>query len=172
VRLLLLVVIFVGSACSTAGTAATSTTESEPTAPQATTTLATITIEQLPLCPPADVVITDLPDDFSAVGADPDRVARDVYTSVPGSWSAVWADAEGGPVMALVRGSLPPESWVGVTNRVSVADRQAALGPLPDGVWGVAWFDSENRCDLYTLVLYPPATVDDARRVAESIERR
>ncbi len=165
-------VIAMAMVLAACGTAAPTVTSAPPTTIPPSTTMRPAAVEQLPLCQTAPYVLTDLPEGFDAAATDPNAVERDVHTSVPGTWSAVWAGSAGAPVMALIRGTLPAENWVGTTERVLVAGRQAALGPLPDGVWGVAWFESEARCDLYTLLIYPPGTRDDARRVAESIERR
>ncbi|MFZ8942788.1 MAG: hypothetical protein ACO2ZK_12635 [Gemmobacter sp.] len=46
----------------------------------------------------------------------------------------------------------------------------AALGPLGDGVWAVAWALSEDEpCDWYSLILYPPTNADEARAAAEGL---
>ncbi len=100
---------------------------------------------------------------------DPADLGDDPYSTIPGTTIRLWVDTDSEPVMALVRGALPPEPWAGPTARVEVLREAAALGPLQDGVWAVAWFESEDRCDLYTLVLYPPTSAEEALSVAESL---
>ena len=93
----------------------------------------------------------------------------DLFTSIPGTSQTVFANAEETPAMVVVRGALPPSNWVGATERFEIRGVTAALGPLADGMWAVAWAESADRCDAYSVFIYPPGTVEDARRVAESI---
>jgi hypothetical protein len=72
-------------------------------------------------------------------------------------------------VVALVRGALPPERWSAQPQRISIRGVEAALGPLSDGMWAAAWFEGPDRCDEYTLYLYPPAGREEAMGVAESL---
>jgi len=92
----------------------------------------------------------------------------DAFTSMPGTSQTVFASAAGTPAMVIVRGALPPTNWVGATERVELRGVTGAVGPLADGVWAVAWAESADRCGQYSIFIYPPGTIDDARRVAES----
>ena len=121
---------------------------------------------------------TDLPLTFrgatghrGAAGNETDAagLGDDPYTTIPGTAVRLWVGEDSEPVMALVRGSLPPEPWAGPTARIEVLGQDAALGPLPGDRWAVAWFESEDRCDLHTLVLFPPTSAEEALEVAESL---
>ena len=101
--------------------------------------------------------------------ADAANLGDDPYTTIPGTAVRLWVGEDSEPVMALVRGSLPPEPWAGPTARIEVLGQDAALGPLPGDRWAVAWFESDDRCDLHTLVLYPPTSAEEALEVAESL---
>jgi len=134
------------------------------------TSLATTptTAVQLEPCPLPDVVIGVPPETVSAsqtIASD----YGDLFTSIPGTSQTVFANGESAPAMVVVRGSLPPKGWVGATERFEVRGVTGALGPLADGMWALAWAESPDRCDAYSIFIYPPGTVDDARRVAESI---
>lgn len=105
------------------------------------------------------------------VDGQPDlsAVPLDDYTLQPGTIVTGWTDAVGKPVVAFVRGGLPPTYWIGTTERIDVRGTEAALGELGDGVWGVAWVEGPDRCDEYYLVFYPPTGSAEARAVAESL---
>lgn len=125
-------------------------------------------------CDPASFVPAVLPDEVGSEPATRD-IPFDQYTIISGTSTSVWSRDDGTPVMALVRGSLPPVQWLEPPDRITVRETEAALGMLPDGVWGVAWFEGPDRCDEYTIVLYPPGDSDTLRAVAESLvegERR
>ncbi len=145
---------------STAAVAPPTTT----VAAESTTTLATIeSCDDVPYRP------LFVPDRVAGAGAVAGSSDDDPYLAIPGTTVDVWVDADGHPVIALIRGALPPAPWAGPTARVEVAREDGALGPLADGVWAVAWFESDARCDLYTLVLYPPTSANEALEVAESL---
>lgn len=120
-------------------------------------------------CDPAPFVPTVLPDRV----ADDRPATRDVpfdqYTIISGTSTSVWSRDDGTPVVGLIRGSLPPVQWLETPERITVRQVDAALGQLPDGVWGVAWFEGPDRCDEYTIVLYPPATAPEVQAIAESL---
>jgi len=80
-------------------------------------------------------------------------------------------DENGNPVMVLIRGALPPVQFSADIEPITILDGvPAALGPLEDGFWGVAWaLSPDDRCDLYSLILYPPTSADQARGVALSL---
>lgn len=137
--------------------------------PRSTSPATTSTsLVQLEPCPLPDVVIGVPPESVSASQAIASDYG-DLFTSIPGTSQIVFANDEGEPAMVVVRGSLPPTGWVGATERFEVREATGALGPLADGMWALAWAESPDRCDAYSIFIYPPGTVDDARRVAESI---
>lgn len=159
------------AACS--GVAVITTTTSVPddapstvTPPPATTSTVLPTIEACPEVPFRPLVT---PDRVAGSETDPADLGDDPYTTIPGTSLRLWIDADSKPVMALIRGTLPPESWAGPTARAEVLREDAALGPLPGDRWAVAWFESTDRCDLYTLLLYPPTSAAEALEVAESL---
>ncbi len=136
------------------------------TTPAAESTTSLATIESCDDVPYRPLVVPDRATGASAEVGDFDD---DPYLAIPGTTVDVWVDGDGLPVVALIRGALPPEPWAGPTARVEVAREDGALGPLADGVWAVAWFESDARCDLYTLVVYPPTSANEALEVADSV---
>ena len=101
--------------------------------------------------------------------AAPEDLGSDLYTTIPGTAIKIWVDDDLEPVVVLLRGSLPPEPWAGPTARIDVVRREGALGPLSEERWGVAWVEGDERCDLYTLVVYPPTSADETLEIAESL---
>jgi hypothetical protein len=165
---IIVVLILVG--CSGETASSTSSAEALTTSPVATvpetTTTGLPTIESCDDIPYRPLVV---PERVAGTDIDPADLGDDPYTTIPGTTIGLWVDSDSSPVVALIRGSLPPEAWAGPTARVEVLRQDAALGPLSGDVWAVAWFESEDRCDLYTLVLYPPTSADEALEVAESL---
>lgn len=164
-----LVVALLLAACSNA--TADSTSITAPVAPTATTAApaTTSTLATIEACDEVPYRPLTVPERASASAVDSNDLGDDPYTTIPGTSIRVWVDGQAEPVMVLIRGALPPESWAGPTARVEVLRWEAALGPLPGDRWAVAWFESEDRCDLYTLLLYPPTSADEALEVAESL---
>ncbi|MGH9167514.1 MAG: hypothetical protein ACRD02_06790 [Acidimicrobiia bacterium] len=140
------------------------TTLGEVAAPAAITTL-----PELPPCDPAPFVPTHLPDRVAEERPETATSFVDRFTAIPGTSVGLWADQAGRPVLALVRGALPPERWAEEPEVVEVRDFRAALGPLSEGVWAVAWFEGPARCDDYSLFLYPPTGPEEVRTVAASL---
>lgn len=123
-------------------------------------------------CPPIPYV----------VGALPARVAGEVppggsapleeYSSLPGTRSLLWLDDRGAVAVALVRGTLPLTEFPGEKGQVEVAGLPAVAGPFDDGSWVVAWFEEPGeRCDLYTMVFYPPVEPAEVEATVSSITR-
>jgi hypothetical protein len=143
--------------------ASTSTTVVTTTAPTAT----------LPIvqCDASPFRLTELPDRALAEQPPAADVPFDRFTVIAGTAVSIRVDAVGDPVIALIRGALPPESWAGEIEVIEILDGvPAALGPLSDGVWAVAWALSEDEpCDWYSLILYPPTNADEARAAAEGL---
>jgi hypothetical protein len=109
------------------------------------------------------------------VSVDPapaDAVELDDFTSIGGTTSILWVDAAGEVAVALIRGTLPPEEWPGERGAVDVAGSRAVVGPFSDGRWVAAWFEGEGqRCDLYTMVFYPPVDAEEVELSLASILR-
>lgn len=122
-------------------------------------------------CPPPPYFAGILPSRAAEDPVTPSRVEFDRFTSLAGTSSAIWTDADGETVMALVRGTLPPEQFTGEREIVKVHGVDAVLAPVADDHWVVAWYETEDRCDLYTLVFYPPVDVLEARAVVAGLER-
>lgn len=165
-----LIVVLALAACSGENGSVTAVTTPD-TAPATSTTphTSTTTLPTIESCEDIPYRPLLVPERAAGSETDPADLGDDPYSTIPGTTIRLWVDTESEPVMALVRGALPPEPWAGPTARVEVLREAAALGPLQDGVWAVAWFESEDRCDLYTLVLYPPTSADEALSVAESL---
>ena len=133
-------------------------------APVFTTTLPTVeSCDDVPYRP----LVT--PERAAGGETQPDDLGDDPYTTIPGTSIKLWVDQDSQPVLVLIRGSLPPEPWAGPTARVDILRQEAALGPLSSDRWAVAWFEGDDRCDLYTLLLYPPTSAAEALEVAESL---
>ena len=139
-----------------------------PTTTNPTTTTA-LTVPPPEACDPPTFLPTILPDRVVDDQPDVSAVPLDDFTLQPGTIVTGWTDSVGNPVVAFVRGGLPPRYWIGTTEKIELRGTEAALGDLGDGVWGVAWFEGLDRCDEYYLVFYPPTGPDEARAVAESL---
>ena len=136
----------------------------------ATTPAATVSsIETIESCGDVPYRPLVVPDRVAGADTEAADLGDDPYSTIPGTSIKLWVGEDSSPVMALIRGSLPPESWAGPTARIDVLRGDAALGPLPGDRWAVAWFESEERCDLFTLLLYPPTSAAEALEIAESL---
>jgi hypothetical protein len=159
------------AACTATGDPAPTATT--PTIPITTTTTApttTVSTEPAPEpCDPPGFLPTVLPD--RVVGDQPDvsAVPLDEYTLQPGTIVTGWTDETGNPVVAFVRGGLPPKQWVETPEPIGLRGVDAALGNLGDGIWAVAWFEGPDRCDEYYLVFYPPTGPEEVEAVAKSL---
>ncbi len=158
--------------CLVALAACGSTATTQSTAVLAITTTTTLvatpmTRESLSPCPQPDVSIAMPPQTVSEVQTVPTDYADD-YTTLPGTSQTVFANELGTPAMVIIRGALPPTNWVGATERVALRGVTGAIGPLVGEMWSIAWAESADRCDLYSIYIYPPGTLEDARRVADS----
>ncbi len=120
-------------------------------------------------CTEAPFVPTVLPEGVTEEGPDVSNIPFDIYTTISGTSTSVWTGSEGQPLLVIVRGALPPLRWIETPEVITVRDTEAALAPLPDGVWGVAWFEGPDRCDEYSIILYPPADAETVRAIAESL---
>lgn len=140
--------------------------------PSTTTATTNTTIAPLEECPPPPYSVRRVPARVDAEPSDPDILELDEFTSIGGTRSMFWVDETGAVAVALVRGTLPPEDWPGDRGEVDVAGNRAAVGPLADGTWVAAWFEGEGeRCDLYTMVFYPPVDPEEVQLSLASIAR-
>ncbi len=160
------------SACS--GVSSNSTLLPPDTAPlpplEATNT--STTIEPPPpvvACDDAAFVPSVLPEGVTDQGPDVSSIPFDIYTTISGTSISVWTGEEADPLLVIVRGALPPVRWLETPEVITVRDADAALGPLPGGVWGVAWFEGPDPCDEYSIILYPPADAELVKAIAESL---
>jgi hypothetical protein len=171
---MLLVVAACGSASATTMTTTRPTSTTVGTA--STTSVAssepsTTTTEILDLCEAPHFFPAVLPaaavDETPAFG----DVPFDQFTVIPGAWIGMRNDAAANPVMVLIRGALPPVQFTAEIEPITILDGvPAALGPLEDGFWAVAFaLAPDDRCELYSLILYPPTSADEAREVALSL---
>lgn len=159
------------AACSGTGTADTLLSPTTAALPDAPPTTTSSVLPSVVACDLPPFVPTVLPDRVAGDSPATKDIPYDVYTIISGTSTSVWSQDDGAPVLAIVRGSLPPVRWLETPELevITVRGVDAALGPLPDGVWGVAWFEGDDRCDEYSIILYPPTTPEQARLVAESL---
>lgn len=162
-----LVLIVTLTACSgdSADTTTTTATTSTTTTTSSTTTS---TVAAIPTCVAPGFLPTVLPDDVG-VGDSGVSIPLDPFTSIPGASTSVWVDGSGDISLLLIRGALPPERWIETPETITVRGTDAALGELPGGHAAVAWFEGPDRCDEYSLILYPPGDLETVREIAESL---
>jgi len=152
------------------------------TSPESTTSLAstttdpvetTTTLEPLVECPQIPYRVPGLPARVAGQNADPAAIEEDEFTSLGGTRSVFWVDEGGNLTVALIRGALPPRDWPGEKQEIEVAGQRAAVGPFEDGLWVAGWFDDDGqeRCDLYTMVFYPPIKPEEVETALASITR-
>ncbi len=157
------------AACTSTGAQQTLLSETSVATPNLSTTSTVEPVETIEACDPAPFVPTALPDRVGTSLPATRDIPYDMYTILPGTSTSVWSQDDGAPVLAVIRGSLPPVQYLETPEVITVRNVDAALGRLPDGVWGVAWFEGPDRCDEYSIILYPPADAALARSVAESL---
>ncbi len=157
----------------TAATVETTTTSVAPTT-TSTTVLATTTTTQgvVDECPPAPYEIGFFPPRVSDEGVDPAGIEPDVWTSVGGTQTTFYGRNVGSVAIALIRGALPAVDWPAEKGETEVDGTRAAVGPHLDGTWVAGWFEEPGaRCDLYTMVFYPPWNPLDVEQVLLSMNR-
>ena len=159
------------AACATIADPTTTSPAITITIPIATTS-STTTVPTIPppqTCDPPTFLPTILPDRVVDDQPDVSAVPLDDFTLQPGTIVTGWTDPSGNPVVAFVRGGLPPRQWINTPERIAVRGTEAAMGDLGEDTWAVAWFEGPDRCDEYYLVFYPPTGPEEARQVAESL---
>ena len=148
--------------------AATTTT----VAPTTTTTPAASTTTLPRPCPEAPYEVGYLPININDAGMDPSGVEPDVWTSVGGTTTTFFGREDGTVAIAVIRGTLPAVDWPGEKGETTVDGVRAAVGPHPDGTWVMGWYvEPAERCDLYTMVFYPPWAGPEVERVILSMTR-
>jgi len=170
--LALLASLLVLAACANAGDSdATATTITVPiTTTSATAPVTTVsTIPALEPCDPPGFLPSALPERVIDDRPDVSAVPLDELTLQAGTIVTGWTDTAGNPVLAMVRGALPPIRWIDTPGEIEIRGFKAAVGELGDGIWAVAWFEGPDRCDEYYLVFYPPTGPEEAKAVAESL---
>ena len=155
-------------ACS-ASPESTTSLASTTTAPPQTTA----TVESLVECPQIPYQVPELPNRVAGESADLSAIEEDEFTALGGTRSVFWVDGDGNLTVALIRGALPPREWPGERGEIEIAGQRAVVGPFGDGLWVAGWFDGDgqDRCDLYTMVFYPPIQADEVETALTSITR-
>lgn len=163
----LLILLLLVSACSSAGSG-TTTASLTP----ATTSGESVSTTAPPVeCPSPPYDVSFLPAGVGAAVLDPAEIEPDVWTSVPGSSATLWGQGEE-VAIALIRGSLPAVDWPGDKGVVTIDGTDGVVGPHDDGTWVAGWFEAPgDRCDLYTMVFYPPVAPEDVEQVIHGMNR-
>ncbi|MBW3666259.1 MAG: hypothetical protein KY394_01560 [Actinobacteria bacterium] len=157
-------------------TACSGTTAATPTVAVTSTSVAvatsTTTAEMVTECPPAPYQLSFLPAGIGEGTLDPETLEPDVWTSVAGSNTTFFPRDDGSAAVALIRGTLPAVDWPGEKGEASIDGTRAAVGPHRDGTWVAGWFEAPGeRCDLYTMVFYPPWSPADVEQVLTGMNR-
>ena len=167
-RLALLGIALSLASCS--GTVESTTTTS--TVTTTTSSAETTTTEPPVECPAAPYELEFLPVGVGTGLLDPDEIEMDVWTSVGGSQTDFLGREDGTVAIALIRGTLPPVDWPAEKGEVFIDGTRAVVGPHPDGSWVAGWFEEPGeRCDLYTMVFYPPVAASDVEAVLTGMNR-
>jgi hypothetical protein len=154
-----------------AGSPPPAETTAAPTVPgtQATTTTTTA---PPPPCPPAPYDVGYLPPRVRSAETSDTADEPDEFTSIGGTHVRIWVDGDGATAIALIRGALPPRQFPAEKGEVDIAGTRGVAGPYPDGRWVIAWFNPPgDRCDLYTMVFYPPVAPAEVRDTIASMVR-
>jgi CubicO group peptidase (beta-lactamase class C family) len=161
------VLLLIG-ACSTSSETTTTLVPETKGASESTTT-----VEALVECPQIPYRVPELPARVAGQGADLGGIEEDEFTARGGTRSVFWVDGTGNLTVALIRGALPPREWPGEKGEIEIAGHRAVVGPFEDGMWVAGWFegDGQERCDLYTMVFYPPITADEVEGALASMSR-
>ena len=159
------------TACSNGGGDATTTTTTTVESTTSTSS-ATTTTQPPPDCPTAPYEMPTLPLGVGQGELDTDTLDPDVWTSVPGTNTTFVPRSDDTVAIALIRGTLPAVDWPGEKGEVFIDGTRAAVGPHPDGTWVAGWFEQpRERCDLYTMVFYPPWDPNDVAEALKGMNR-
>jgi hypothetical protein len=155
-----------------AGEGGTDETTTTPAAATTTAPSGTTSTEPPEECPPPPYEFGFLPTGVGDTLLDPSRIEPDVWTSVPGTSAILFGRDDGTVGIALVRGTLPAVDWPAEKGEVSIDGTRGVAGPHPDGTWVAGWYEAPGeRCDLYTLVAYPPVAPAEVEQVIEGLNR-
>lgn len=164
------VMLLVAVGCSAVSVGTTTTSSTTTSAPMASTS--TTRPAAVDECPAAPYEIGFFPVNVNQAGFDPSDLEPDGWTSVGGSQTTFFGRIDGTVAIALIRGTLPAVDWPGEKGEVEIDGTRAAVGPHPDGTWVAGWFEQPGeRCDLYTMVFYPPWSPQDVEQVLLSMNR-
>lgn len=156
-------------ACS--GEVGESTTTTTTVASTTTTAAAATTTTVPPDCPRAPYDLEFLPAGVGE-GDFESELEPDVWTSVAGTNTIFIPRNDDTVAIALIRGTLPPVDWPTEKGEVSIDGTPAVVGPHPDGTWVAGWYEEPGeRCDLYTMVFYPPWAPTDVEQVLAEMNR-
>lgn len=164
-----MLLIVVGCTATTVETTTTPVSSTSTTVAEATTSTRAPAVDE---CPPAPYEVGFLPVNVNDAGFDPGGLEPDVWTSVGGTQTTFYGRTDGTVAIALIRGTLPAVDWPAEKGETEIDGTRAAVGPHPDGTWVVGWFEEPGaRCDLYTMVFYPPWSPPDVEEVLLSMNR-
>lgn len=167
----LVVLLLLLAACGDGADPTTTTSSSLPDTTTTSSTPSTTAEGDVRTCPAAPYRLDFLPITVSEE-VDPTGVEPDVWTSVGGSRTTFYGRNDGTIAIAVVRGTLPARDWPGDKGEVMVDGTRAAVGPHPDGTWVMGWYhEPAGRCDLYTMVFYPPWAPPEVEEVIENMVR-
>lgn len=167
-RRILVALAVVVAACS--GEVAEPSTTTRPST--TTTTAATTTTAPPPDCPRAPYDLGFVPAGVGEGELESSGLEPDVWTSVPGTNTIFIPRIDDTVAIALIRGTLPAVDWPAEKGEVSIDGTPAVVGPHPDGTWVAGWFEEPGeRCDLYTMVFYPPWAPPEVERVLAEMNR-
>lgn len=167
------VALAVLAACSNGAAADdTTTTLLLPETTTTTTVPETTTTSIPPECPTAPYEFSELPFGVGEGRLDPTELDPDVWTSVPGTHTTFIPRSDNTVAIALIRGTLPAVEWPDRRGEVSIDGTPGVVGPHLDGSWVAGWFEQPpDRCNLYTMVFYPPWNPTDVEAVIEGMDR-
>lgn len=169
---LTVLLVMLAACSSSAGTTTTGDTTTTTTVAETTTTAPTTTTEPAVQCPSAPYELESLPTGVGQGILDPDTIDQDVWTSVGGTNTTFWGRPDGTVAIALIRGTLPAVDWPAEKGEVFVDGTRAVVGPHPDGTWVMGWYEEpRSRCDLYTMVFYPPVAPEEVEATISGMVR-
>ena len=139
------------------------------TEPPPTTT--TTTEPPLEICDPLETFPGILPERVVVGLPETGDVDFDEFTLLEGAFTAMRFDEAGDPVLVMIRGALPPRQFTAESEVVEILDGIPSLvGPIGDGYWAAAWaLPPGDRCDLYSLIFYPPTSSEEGLEVIASV---
>lgn len=159
------------AACS-GGVDSTTTHGTTTTAPENTTTSAETTTTAPRDCPGAPYELTSLPFGVGQGLLEPEDIEPDVWTSVGGTNTTFWGRSDSTVAIALIRGTLPAVDWPAEKGEILIDGTRGVVGPHLDGTWVGGWFEQPGeRCDLYTIVFYPPVAPVEVEETIAGMDR-